>query len=104
MTLDSQRTVEVDASVFDGLTGHELLPGFVHTDFQAAGCACTSARPASHAVAVWPNGQVHDPVKDLPPRNAALPDGGVCFKCGGFTVRTGSCTTCTSCGTSGGCG
>lgn len=30
--------------------------------------------------------------------------GNSCFACGGMTVRTGSCETCTTCGTSGGCG
>ena len=30
--------------------------------------------------------------------------GEVCAVCGGMMVRTGTCTTCTSCGTTGGCG
>lgn len=34
----------------------------------------------------------------------AQSSGNSCFACGGMTVRTGTCETCTSCGTSGGCG
>lgn len=31
-------------------------------------------------------------------------DGTACMNCGGITVPTGSCYTCTTCGESGGCG
>lgn len=31
-------------------------------------------------------------------------EGETCRDCGGMTVRTGTCTTCTECGTTGGCG
>lgn len=37
-------------------------------------------------------------------RQAMGADGGTCFACGGMTVRTGSCTTCTNCATTSGCG
>jgi hypothetical protein len=40
------------------------------------------------------------------PQLAAAPRdhrGGVCSACGGMTQPTGSCETCTVCGTSGGC-
>jgi hypothetical protein len=57
----------------------------LHTDYQASLCEC------SQVVASVPG-------------NAALPDGGICFACGGMTVRTGTCTTCTGCGETGGCG
>lgn len=66
---------------------HNLLPNFVHTNLQAFMCACKEA------------------VASVQPRpQTSAPDGGICFACGGITVRTGTCTTCTECGTSGGCG
>jgi hypothetical protein len=29
---------------------------------------------------------------------------GICKRCGGMTIRTGTCMTCTQCGESDGCG
>lgn len=78
--------------VFDALRGHNLVDGFVHTNLQADMCACKGTGSAGTVVHSAPKPQV------------STPDGGICFNCGGMTVRTGSCTTCTSCGTSGGCG
>lgn len=34
----------------------------------------------------------------------ARADGSLCRDCGGMTVQTGACRTCTECGTTGGCG
>lgn len=57
-------------------------PSAVHTNLQPGQCACAGtivmARPVS--------------------------SGDICAVCGGMTVRTGTCTTCTECGTTGGCG
>lgn len=38
-------------------------------------------------------------VIDRPPMT-----GNACSECGGMMCRTGSCETCTECGTTGGCG
>lgn len=57
-----------------------------HTDFRHEACACARL------------------VASRPPAQLGLPDGGVCFRCGGMTVRTGTCTACTTCGETGGCG
>lgn len=35
---------------------------------------------------------------------SARPDGGVCRDCDNATVQTGACSTCTACGSTGGCG
>lgn len=56
---------------------------FLHTDLDKKHCACrflavVSARPQQ--------------------------TGETCRECGGMAVRTGTCTTCTECGTTGGCG
>lgn len=40
-------------------------------------------------------------VRPAPPPRA---DGGVCRDCGGMTVPTGACSTCSQCGSTGGCG
>lgn len=53
-----------------------------HTNLQVHQCACATK----------------------PKPQLSLPDGGVCPRCGGMTVRTGTCTTCQTCGESGGCG
>lgn len=53
-----------------------------------------------------------NPTRPAPPPTAArkppaapVPSGDLCPACGGLMVRTGTCTTCSSCGTSsGGCG
>lgn len=37
-------------------------------------------------------------------RAHARSDGSTCRDCGGLTVPTGSCSTCTTCGSTGGCG
>jgi hypothetical protein len=74
---------------------HNLSLGedFLHTDYDHDECYCRDLSAyAGFAV---------------PRRSAAaggLQDGGTCFACGGLTVRTGTCTTCTQCGETGGCG
>lgn len=72
-------TVEVAALIRQ----HRLDPTVTHDDLQASTCRC---------------GKVNVVAK--PP----VSTGDMCASCGGMTVRTGSCHTCTSCGTSGGCG
>lgn len=67
------------------LSQHRLDDGIVHDNLAASDCSCSQS--------------------DHPTPNTSVgADGGVCFACGGMTQRTGSCTTCTSCGTSSGCG
>lgn len=64
------------------MAGHALADStIVHTDLTASGCACL------RMVRVVPQST-----------------GNSCAECGGMTVQTGTCSTCTSCGTSGGCG
>lgn len=43
-------------------------------------------------------------VAEYKSRKASRPDGGACRDCGGTTVPTGACSTCTTCGSTGGCG
>ncbi len=75
------------ADVFAEASRHRLdLEAFLHDDFGHQRCSCSGQRVSA------------------PPRMTGLPDGGTCFACGGMTVRTGTCTTCTSCGETGGCG
>lgn len=38
-------------------------------------------------------------IVDRPPTS-----GNACYECGGIMQRTGTCETCTECGTTGGCG
>ncbi len=38
------------------------------------------------------------------PTPPARPDGNLCRDCGGMTVPTGACSTCSVCGSTGGCG
>ncbi len=70
---------------------HNLSLGedFLHNDYHHDECAC---RDLSAFIVQKPRAL------------ATLQDGGVCFACGGLTVRTGTCTTCTQCGETGGCG
>jgi hypothetical protein len=44
--------------------------------------------------------------RDVKPSNvrSARADGSVCRDCGGMTVPTGACSTCSVCGSTGGCG
>lgn len=45
------------------------------------------------------------PAPAVKPPAAPVPSGDLCPKCGGLMVRTGTCSTCSSCGeSSGGCG
>lgn len=67
-----------------GLLADHQHPAATHSDLDAARCSC---RHLGTPVAA-------------PPRST----GDICMSCGGMTVRTGTCHTCTSCGTSGGCG
>lgn len=45
-----------------------------------------------------------DDVAPLPLANESRDDVGVCSSCGGLLVRSGTCHTCTNCGTTTGCG
>lgn len=73
---------------------HNLVEGLVHTDLEPGQCICADA--------YW-SGRGYSPgVKGVQMRSSA--DGGTCHACGGMTVRTGTCTTCTNCGETGGCG
>jgi hypothetical protein len=74
-------TPEVEAEV----RKHVLIPGYTHTDYQALLCRCTEPAPKKSYA-------------------DSLPDGGACHVCGGMMVRTGTCSTCTQCGETGGCG
>lgn len=75
----------------------------LHTDIQPSLCICRASRTTAQAPSVhretYGNGTSHH----SKPSTAGLPDGGVCFACGGLTVRTGTCTTCVSCFLSSGC-
>jgi hypothetical protein len=62
---------------------HNLAFQGEHDNLQPTDCVCRRAR-----------------VVAAPPRSS----GNACHVCGGITVQTGSCTTCTGCGTTGGCG
>lgn len=53
----------------------------LHTDVDVRGCACRA-------------------VVARPPQSS----GNACHDCGGIMVQTGTCTTCTGCGNTGGCG
>lgn len=67
--------------VSEMISKHKLTQPVIHDDLDATRCVCRSvvvARPQS--------------------------TGNACADCGGMTVQTGTCHTCTSCGTSGGCG
>lgn len=88
-------TPEVAALAAD----HDLSLGesFLHTDLNVLGCEC------------WPTRRLQPQYQvGFQPEAVAMasgmPDGGVCHVCGGLMVRTGTCTTCTSCGETGGCG
>lgn len=70
---------------------HHLEPGFIHTDFSHDHCACRVLTASEVTITT-------------PRESMSFPDGGVCHVCGGMMVRTGTCTTCTSCGETGGCG
>jgi hypothetical protein len=70
--------------VVESMAAHNLAYKGDHTNLDIAYCVCKAQ------------------VAALKPQ-AGLPDGGICFKCGGMTIRTGTCTACTSCGESGGC-
>lgn len=60
---------------------HDLRDSrMVHTDLDVSRCACR------HVVYQRPQ-----------------QTGNTCANCGGMAVQTGTCTTCTECGTSGGC-
>lgn len=77
----------------DDLAGHNLTASVLHTNLVLTQCACYEHQGLKNGAEPHPQ-----------PNRAVGADGGVCFKCGGMTVRTGTCTTCTSCGESGGCG
>lgn len=79
----------MDAETETLLRQHKNLDA-VHTDLQPASCVCaTASAPIGLGTVVT-----------RPPQSS----GNACFACGGITVQTGSCTTCTECGTTGGCG
>jgi hypothetical protein len=83
--------LDVVYTSMDQVVGHSLVENLIHTNLQADLCIC-SAQSTSYRAKV------------TIPSRLSSPDGGICYACGGLTVRTGSCTTCTTCGTSGGCG
>lgn len=67
------------------LVDHAPGPNVIHSNLIVTQCVC--------AVLI-----------EKRPVQSAGPDGGTCFICGNMTVRTGTCTTCTACGTTTGCG
>ena len=69
------------------IDGHSLSnPNFVHDNLIGSRCACQMT-----IVEVWPY--------------SANSEGRICAGCGGSNFRrTGSCMTCTDCGSSDGCG
>ena len=73
---------EVNDPESASLLAQHRQPNGVHTNLQPAQCTCggtvVMARPFS--------------------------SGNICPACGGIMVQTGTCTTCTECGTTGGCG
>lgn len=71
------------AQINEEIERHDLAFPSLHTDYDHLLCACAKVAPRPQV---------------------GLPDGGICFRCGGMTVRTGTCTTCTTCGETGGCG
>lgn len=91
---------------------HDLRdPALIHSNLEARQCSCRTGQPmngaewseGNHAVSVWPDGSVHDPVSDQP-RKFDTSTGDACVSCGSVNMRrTGSCMTCSDCGTSGGC-
>lgn len=68
------------------LSRHDLSgPDFVHTNLEPSQCSCSAS-----AIVSQPSFQNN---------------GNVCHNCGSSDVwTTGTCTTCHSCGTTGGCG
>lgn len=74
MDEETQRLIELHNLAWDG----------EHTDLQPTACECKLAIS----------------VVDRPPQSS----GNACFVCGGITVQSGTCTTCTNCGSQGGCG
>lgn len=77
MISDPTDMITPHPSVVALMQRHALGVGIVHDDLQASTCAC---------------------------RKRAASEGQVCASCGGLMVRTGTCHTCTQCGTTGGCG
>lgn len=72
------------AEIRDLVAEHNLHVPIVHDNLQAGQCVC--------AVAIA--------IVEHPPQSS----GNACQVCGGIMVQTGTCTTCTGCGTTGGCG
>lgn len=72
----------MDSETEELVRRHNLSYDGEHTDLQPGACACRA-----RVVAAVP-----------------VSSGDACYVCGGLTVRTGTCTTCTNCGTTGGCG
>lgn len=69
----------------------------VHTNLNYRYCVCTSGTTLHiEEVAV--------PDVALGPRPRPNHSGNSCRDCGGMMVRTGTCETCTECGSTGGCG
>ncbi len=67
---------------------HDLSdPEYVHADYVASQCGCASRAAVGSVVKAVPN-----------------TTGEVCASCGGMMIRTGTCTTCTQCASTGGCG
>lgn len=70
-------TPDVERALLEHRLGN---PDVVHTNLRAEDCACQRLMAVPRA------------------------SGNACGVCGGMMVRTGTCETCTSCGTTGGCG
>jgi hypothetical protein len=91
-------TPETEISV----RAHDLSFSGEHTDVAWWRCVCYQ-EPHEFANIEAPEGPTTVVIR--PPAGlSGLQDGGICFVCGGMTVRTGTCTTCTECGETGGCG
>lgn len=70
---------------------HDLSnPHFMHTNLEVGLCVCTHPDP---------NIRLGQQVLRPPSMS-----GSTCIDCGGMMVRTGTCETCTECGSTGGCG
>ncbi len=87
MTLTEEQIREV-------LADHDLTVDY-HDDVQAPTCRCKHA-----GVVAFDDGSVGLAVVTRPPMSS----GNSCHDCGGIMVQTGTCETCTGCGSTGGCG
>lgn len=80
-SLESGRSITPHPSVVQLLSTHVLRADVEHDDLDRDSCRCARLRQPAGAF-----------------------DGETCPHCGGMTQRTGSCRTCTTCGSTTGCG